>query len=488
MKGAHEITQGTIGISLTRNHEQPEQQNQAKKSAAPKIIGITAGVISGIIGSLAIAYCVASSTVIYPVNSTLSCELGKINIGLKTTEQVKDLLVQTIDDYSYQIKTQAGKDYRVYLSDMTNGLDAEKIGSQLEGLKKSFYRTNYDTSIKQDIVLDDAKIQSFLDRTVKEQGEAVQSEDAKIVYSDEAQACIIQPEKQGNIMTENAAELLKDNLSEFSQGINLLDAGCYTKPSVLSTDPALKEQLAAHNNFAKAKIVYNAGGNTEELTPDTYFNWIKFEPDGSVSVDQDKVLSYVQELSAKYNTYGFIRSFRTSTGADISISNGDYGWLLSQKRMAADITEKIRNQDPTPSDLIFAQSAAKLWDGSDFGNSYVEISIDNQHLWMYVNGSLVVDTPIVTGCVSKGHSTPRGIYSLKYKETNAVLKGEDYESPVSFWMPFNGGIGMHDASWRGEFGGSIYEDSGSHGCVNLPYDSAKTIYNNLAYSMPIIVW
>ncbi len=481
MKGAHEITRGTIDISLPRKAK--------RESRLPKAIGITTGVIAGIAGCLAAAYCIASSTVIYPLNSTLSCELGTINIGLKTNEQAEKLLLQSIDNYSYQIETQAGKNYNVFLADLTSGFNTDAISSKLSNIKKSCLRTNYDTSISDNLMLDDEKIQDFLDRTIIEQGGAVQPEDAKIIYSETDHAFIIQPEIQGNIMTENAGETLKNNLLEFNKGeINLSDLGCYEKPKLLHDDPSLQSQLIVHNNYAKANIVYNAGPNTEELTPDRYFSWLSIAEDGSVTVDQDKVLEYVDELSAKYNTYGFERSFTTSTGAQVQLTRGDYGWLVNKSKMAADITTKIQQQDSTPSDLIFAQYAENLWDGSDFGNSYVEISIDNQHLWMYVNGTCIVDTPIVTGCVSNGHSTPRGIYSLKFKQRDTVLKGEDYESPVSFWMPFNGGIGMHDATWRGEFGGSIYQNNGSHGCVNIPYDNAKMIYENLSNTMPIIVW
>ncbi len=481
MKGAHEITQKTIDIPLP--------QKARRESRAPKVIGVTAGVIAGLLGTLAAAYCIASSTVIYPLNSTLSCELGTINIGLKTTAQAENLLLQSIDNYSYQIKTQSGKNYNVFLTDLTSGFDTGSISSKLSNLKKSCLRTAYDTSISGDLAFDDAKIQGFLDRTVKEQGGAVPSEDAKIIYSDTDHAFIIEPEKQGNIMTENAGETLKENLLEFNKGeLNLSDLGCYEKPKLLHDDPALQAQLIAHNNYAKATITYNAGPNTEELTPDQYFSWLSIAEGGSVEVNQDSVLAYVEGLSAKYNTYGYERPFATSTGAQVQLTRGDYGWLVNQSKMVADITEKILNQDSTPSDLIFAQYAEKLWDGSDFGNSYVEISIDNQQLWMYVNGTCIVDSPIVTGCVSKGHSTPKGIYTLKFKQRDTVLKGEDYESPVSFWMPFNGGIGMHDATWRGEFGGSIYQNNGSHGCVNLPYDNAKMIFENLSNTMPIIVW
>jgi len=55
-------------------------------------------------------------------------------------------------------------------------------------------------------------------------------------------------------------------------------------------------------------------------------------------------------------------------------------------------------------------------------------------------------------------------------------------------MPFDGGIGLHDATWRYQFGGNIYKWNGSHGCVNMPLNAAKVVYENIDKSMPIIVW
>ena len=118
---------------------------------------------------------------------------------------------------------------------------------------------------------------------------------------------------------------------------------------------------------------------------------------------------------------------------------------------------------------MYAQTAESR-NKDDIGNTYVEISLSGQHIWFYKDGKLIIDSDVVTGNVSAGHTTPPGVFRLNYKERNAVLKGEDYETPVSYWMPFNGGIGLHDATWRTEFGGDIYLTSGSHGCVNAPLE------------------
>lgn len=118
----------------------------------------------------------------------------------------------------------------------------------------------------------------------------------------------------------------------------------------------------------------------------------------------------------------------------------------------------------------------------------MEINLTAQHLFFYKNGSLVVESDFVSGNLAKNHGTPSGSFGVTYKAKDAVLRGEDYESPVSFWMPFNGGVGMHDASWRSTFGGTIYKRSGSHGCINLPYSAAKTIYENIEAGYPVLVY
>ena len=127
-------------------------------------------------------------------------------------------------------------------------------------------------------------------------------------------------------------------------------------------------------------------------------------------------------------------------------------------------------------------------DNDSIGDSYVEIDLTNQHGWVYENGQMVFDTDMVSGNVGANVGTPQGTYRITYKEKNATLKGENYETPVSYWMPFNGNIGMHDAIWRSEFGGDIYLTNGSHGCINLPPDSAASIFNHIKAGTPVVCY
>ena len=125
--------------------------------------------------------------------------------------------------------------------------------------------------------------------------------------------------------------------------------------------------------------------------------------------------------------------------------------------------------------------------GSSTGSTYVEISIEQQHMWFYKNGKLVVETDVVTG--NKGsNDTPKGFHHIYSKARNTYLNGPGYSSFVNYWMAFSGGCGIHDASWRSSYGGTIYKGNGSHGCVNTPKGAVSKIYSNASTGTPVIVY
>lgn len=116
---------------------------------------------------------------------------------------------------------------------------------------------------------------------------------------------------------------------------------------------------------------------------------------------------------------------------------------------------------------------------------FVEVDISDQTVELYKDNDIILTTLCVTG----KDSTPTriGYFPIKYKTYDTYLKGPGYNSHVYYWMPFDGGIGLHDAAWRSEFGGDIHFNGGSHGCVNMPHDAAKTIYENVSSGTKVLV-
>ncbi len=111
-------------------------------------------------------------------------------------------------------------------------------------------------------------------------------------------------------------------------------------------------------------------------------------------------------------------------------------------------------------------------------NTYVDVDLTNQTVTYIVNGVAVMSSPCVTGDTSKKRSTPTGTYAVFGHVNGTYLTGPTWHNWVDYWMPFTrGGCGLHDATWRRKFGGEIYKTNGSHGCVNLPHDFAKELFN-----------
>ena len=129
--------------------------------------------------------------------------------------------------------------------------------------------------------------------------------------------------------------------------------------------------------------------------------------------------------------------------------------------------------------------------GKSVGDTYIEVSIKEQHMWFYIDGKLYVDTDVVTGNADGYHDTPKGVHSIFSRQSPAVLVGADYRTPVQYWMPFtSSGCGIHDSTWRAdwEYGGDTYKYNGSHGCVNTPYSKVAKIYSKAQIGTKVIVY
>ena len=178
-------------------------------------------------------------------------------------------------------------------------------------------------------------------------------------------------------------------------------------------------------------------------------------------------------------------------GEEVMIEEGgDYGWVIDKDVTIADVTDAVltgAQGERTPTFLYSGMG----WDNGDLTGTYVEVSIAEQHLWCYKDYELVIDTDVVTGLPTTERETTRGCFAIDAKKEDAVLGSLDvqgYESPVSYWAPFNGGQGLHDAPWRDDFGGDIYESNGSHGCVNIPPWNMEAIYNAIEIGNAVVIY
>lgn len=322
----------------------------------------------------------------------------------------------------------------------------------------------------------------------------VTTTDAHVSAYQADQPFTIVPEVRGNnVDQEKAAAAIRNAVATGMTELDLEAAGCYYEPQITADHEQLKMLCDTMNQCREMSVTYHVGENTEVLEPATICSWLTGVSDGQIQVNRELAAAYVKTLAEQYDTVGKERVFHTAAGADVNLT-GPYGWKINQAAETDALIALIQTGQSQEREPVYAAAAVDRTT-QEWGDTYVEIDLTGQHVYMTKEGEVVWDAPCVTGNPSQKYDTPAGIYSLTYKQRDRVLRGEkrpdgtyEYESPVSYWMPFNGGIGLHDANWRGSFGGEIYKTNGSHGCVNLPPAKTRALYEMVYKGIPVICY
>ncbi len=324
--------------------------------------------------------------------------------------------------------------------------------------------------------------------------------DAYIQYKD-GNFSIIEETLGSKFNIEELVKNIKVALSEGKQQLDVTKANGYVKPQVYKDDQDLNNQLKAANEYCLSAITYTTPKGKEiALDGSTLITWLSKQDDGSYTKDEsvfkEKLTAFVKELASQYNSIGATRTFTGKDGQSHTVSGGTYGFRVSTDSEVSALLKMI-NENKSENNRI-PEHTGQLPSGENggLGTTYLEINITKQHLWFVKDGSVVLESDFVSGKESDPtRLTPSGTYYIYNKERNRVLRGTkqpngkyEYESPVSYWMPFNKGIGLHDASWRSTFGRDIYINSGSHGCINLPTGFAGSLYSQIYVNLPVVVY
>ena len=410
-----------------------------------------------------------------------------------TVDEVKDIITQTITPYQIELTERDGQLEIIKSSDIDlHPVFDGSLEKELEAHNHftwfiSLFRKT-DIQLDTMVAYDDQKFNN----TISALQCVIQSDDKKPVDAHlseyvKGKGYEIIPEIAGaQIDTTVLAEVLHTNISTLQDKISLEENNCYVVPAVTSNDETLVATCSQLNSYLKASITYTFGDAREVLDVNTFHTWLGITEDNHPSVDEEQATQYVKTLAAKYNTAGKTRSFTTTYGPTVQLSRNEYGWRINQEKETAQLLEDIKTGTAITREAIFSRRG-KSFGPIDYGDTYVEINLTAQHLYMYKDGSLILESDIVSGNIAD-HATPPGAFSVTYTQKGAILRGPGYASPVDFWMPFNGGIGMHDATWKNDFGGNYYEYTGSHGCINMPYESAKTAFENIKAGDPVFVY
>lgn len=299
---------------------------------------------------------------------------------------------------------------------------------------------------------------------------------------------------------EKAFQALEEALEQGEQYLDLAEADCYYDVPFSERQEKILLLWQKIEAFQNCDIVYDMGAEQIPLTASITAGFLLHTPEGEVltddsgnlMLDEEGVRSFISKLSEEYDTYGMERSFQSTRGDIVTVTGGTYGTKLNQKEEIDYLMEHLLTEEVHTGEAVMHipvyEKEALVRGKDDIGTTYIEVDMTEQKMYYYADGKLELETEIVTGNTGRRMGTPEGVNYVYGKQKNRILRGPGYASPVKYWMPVKGNIGIHDAGWRSEFGGTIYKTNGSHGCINTPMDKMAELYDMVEVGTPVIMF
>ena len=250
------------------------------------------------------------------------------------------------------------------------------------------------------------------------------------------------------------------------------------QPTFTRDSPQAQEALVNANDVFGYDIGFMRDGKQiSHLDAQTFMPWLVVQDDLTLGVDQKAAAAWVEDelrMTADYADDKNAYSVDANAFAQ-SLSNS-----IQRGKGASFEVPYIATARYLPGD---GKLNPAKWNPEK--GRYIDVNKKAQVACLFdESGRVLWETPVTTGNESANDGTPTGEFAIYDKKTDFTLLGKDsdadgkpdYKHHVDFWMPFNGNIGLHDASWRSTYGGTEYLENGSGGCVNVPKDAVDKLY------------
>lgn len=490
---------GTITyVPIDKSEFRSTVSSDKKKNKIMKIV------VMLIVMILVMSCCVyAGISYYYSYHFFLGTTINGIDSSNKTAYEVEQEIAGKKDNYVIQVsarmqepQTITGKDIDYQYVSSGEILQLLKTQKPWEWIRGFFETKNY--MVQEETVFSREKLEeqvSSLNCAKKEN--QIAPENAYVSFSNSEFTIV--PETEGSeLNAKEAYQMISRAIDNEAADVDLgSNPKAYKEADVTRDSSELQNMVNMYNGLAKVNITYTFGDETVTLDGNTIKNWLQFDEKGQLLPDdgafRQHVVDYVAQLAADHDTVGTERQFETTSGRIVYVYGSAYGWKIDQDKEAAQLMQEIQSGTQITREPVYSMRA-NAHGINDLGDTYIEVDLTEQYMWYYHNGNIIFQSEIVSGLPGDpDRKTPPGIFTLNSKSSPSVLRGEmtangtySYEQPVTYWMPFNGGIGFHDADWQPYFGGDRYLTGGSHGCINLPPENAGQLYSLIQYDVPII--
>ena len=495
----------------------------AAKDTAPKrstrkvgvkktLVGTLAGILLG--GTILLAAFVVVPAILenkekvefYQTHFLEGTTVNGVDISNRTPDEAENYLKSTLEDYHLTVTSREGD--TLSLSGDEIGMEsnvAVDFDTMLAKQDPQTWKKPENTSFETDLFFtyDEALLKKWFDKTEYfHRTDRIANREASLNYADYTYTYTEQI--QGNrIDADKMYEAIHHAVDVLNTELNLEKTDGYVDKLLPVLNAKEVEKIKANtetlNNHLKTRIVYNLGeGITETVDRTLIGQCYSLDSKNDIQFDQAPLSNFIAQMKAKYDTYGATRQITTATGTVRTLVGGTYGWIMDYDSSLAVLTNMVQTDESSDGmDFIYTQKA-QSHTAQDFGNTYVEVDLDDQFVYIWRNGVIETGFPCVSGDAHvKDHYTWEGTYYVAVMERNHIMRGErdangvpEYEIPCQYWMNFipSVGIGLHDLR-RSQYGGQIYLYDGSHGCVNLSIPDAKLLYEEYCYvGLPVLTY
>ena len=505
-----EMAQPTGAASESAAAHEPENAElteEEKKAKRKKILKICGGVAAAIIA----LYCLIAFT--YQSKFTTGTIINGIDASGMTLDEYTEALKEKVESYVLTMKFRNKKTEKIKGTDVgyTYVADdgAQKLleNQNIFAWARGYFGVTKEYTVKEGCTFDEEKMKELATALPELQFENMEVPTNAHLGVDETAsegeelAFEIVPETYGtqlipDTFAAGVIEAAKSGVQEY----DVDKADLYVKPTIYSDDQYLKDSIGGFNEFLSTSVTYDLpNGEHEVLDASVLKNWIAMREDGvqylNEEIVRDHVNAYVALLAMKVDDVHTNRVLHSTLQGDVAFPSETWGHMIDQETESAALLADIQNHNVTEREPAYSLNYTYA---DNFGDTYIEVDIENQTCFYYEDGELLWSSECVTGTGSnEDRETVRGIFSILSKEQGRTLRGpqlEDgsytYESYVNYWMQFYEGYGIHDATWRDsyEFGGDTYWYAGSHGCVNLPYYAAESLYFMVSRGTYVLVF
>lgn len=417
--------------------------------------------------------------------------VNQVDIGNLTVKEANQKLVKTFDVQDFKINDHEKEWKSISKKDL--GVKTEFTEDLKKDLKKqnvwswpASYLHKWKNITINNTQLDEENLSKFLNEKVKPELDQLNAQreptkNATIAKTDNGFEIV--PEQIGTAIDTN--RVLEELGTKIKEGQNTLELEQYVQqPTLTANSPEITANLEKIKKVTDVPYTYIINGQSVAIPKENITSWVSFDGQ-NVSVDSNAVRDYVATLGQTYNTSQVSTSFKSTRRGDVSVPPGTYSWTIQVDSEADQLTKDILSGNGMNRTPITQGSATP--DHSLVGGTYIEVDLQNQHMWYYKDGALQLETDIVSGKPST--PTPTGVFYVWNRERNATLVGENYRTPVAYWMPIDWtGVGIHDSNWQPAYGGNLWQTVGSHGCVNTPPGVMAQLFEMTATGTPVIVF